>query len=175
MKKKLLITVVCILLVAFLLSLMPWSRAVSVQTTAYEYALNQKEPLRTHQVTIEGRYYFGIWREARFDGVFSVSGFPFSLEETVGIQFWKDHEGVGLMHFRDDAGQPVSSKELSQIRCSRDFSHFAVLIFEIEEKGGQRTGRWSPETGHILCTDASDYTALRKQCEMLGFYFWEGE
>ena len=59
MKKKLLITVVCILLVAFLLSLMPWSRAVSVQTTAYEYALNQKEPLRTHQVTIEGRYYSG--------------------------------------------------------------------------------------------------------------------
>ena len=175
MKKKLLITVVYILLVAFLLSLMPWSREVSVQTTAYEYALNQKEPLRTHLVTIEGRYYFGIWREARFDGMFSVSGFPFSMEETVGIQFWKDHKGLGLMHFRDDSGQPVSSKELNQIRCSRDFSQFAVLIFEIEEKDGQRTGHWSPETGHILCTDAPDDTALRKQCETLGFYFWEGE
>lgn len=174
MKKKFLIALLWVLVIGILLSLMPWHRNISVQTTAYEYALDQKEPLRTHEVTIEGKYYYGIWRESRFDGVFAVSGFPHSMKESVGIQFWKQHEGLGMMYFRDHAGQPNATKELNQIRCSRDFSNFAVLLFETETQDHSSQGSWDPETGHILCTNAPDYAALQTQCKTLGFYFWEG-
>ena len=174
MKKKLIIAVIWILLIGLLLSAMPWSRSVSVQTVVYEYALDQEASLQTHAVTIEGRYYPSLWREPYFDGTFAVSGFPFSLEESVRISFQRDSGGLGMLSYRDWAGQP-RSMELNQIRMKDDFSEFVVMIFEIEEKDGRQYSRWDPESGHILCTNAPDYAALRTQCEALNCYFWEGE
>lgn len=174
MKRKLILAFVWVLVVGFLLTLMPWSRTISVQTIAYEYALDQKEPLQTHTVTVDGRYYPSLWGIPYFDGTFAVSGFAYSLEEPVRINFNRSNGGVGMLYYRDAAGQPRST-ELNQIRMEESFSHFAVMVFEVEEKEDHRTCTWTPETGHILCTDAPDYAALQTQCEKLGFDFWEGE
>lgn len=172
MKKKWMIAVVLVLVVGVLASFMPWNKQVSTRTVAYEYALDSKDVLKTHEVTMDGRYFFGIWREAYFDGTFAVEGFPFSAEDPVQIRFQRDLDGLGIMIFRDWAGQPYSG-ELNQIRCSRDFSDFAVMVFELEEKDGKVYRSWDPETGRILCTNAPEYAALVERCETLGFRFWE--
>lgn len=173
MKKKHIIAVIWILLIGLLLSAMPWSRSVSVQTVVYEYALDQEAPLQTHAVTIEGRYYPGLWRDAYFDGNFAVSGFSFSLEESVRISFHRDSGGLGMLYYRDWAGQP-RAMELNQIRMIDDFSEFVVMIFEIEEKDGRRHSRWNPESGHILCTNAPDYKTMQDLCRELELDFWRG-
>lgn len=172
MKKKAWIAVAWILVVGFLFSLMPWHRNISVQTTAYEYALDRQEPLRTHDVTIEGKYFLNIWRRAPyFDGTFAVSGFPFSVEEPVRISFNDDFGYHGMLYYRDEAGQP-RSREINQYRGEKDFSEFVVMLFEIEETAGKRTASWDPETGHLLCTNAPDYEALQAQCKQYGLDLW---
>ena len=172
MKKRIPVLLLCVLIVGLLLSVMPWNRNISVQTTAYEYALDQEEPLRTHEVTIEGKYFYGIWRDAYFDGTFAVSGFPFSLEEPARITFGRENGLPGMMIYRDWAGQP-RSKELSQIYGESDFSEFVLIVMELEQEGDRIIGKWSPETGHILCTNAPDYSALQEQCRRLGLHIPE--
>lgn len=173
MKKKLLIALLWVLAIGVLLSLMPWHRNISVQTIAYEYALDRQEPLRTHEVTVEGKYYPNIWRGTPyFDGSFAVSGFPFSLEEPVRISFHREETDLGMLYYRDEAGQP-RSREINQYRGKKDFTEFIVMLFEIEEADGKQTGSWNPETGHILCTDAPDYEAMQAQCREVGFDLWE--
>ena len=173
MKKKILIAVLWVLVIGVLFSLMPWSKNISVQTTAYEYALDQEEALRTHEVTIEGKYFYGIWREPYFDGTFAFSGFPFSQEQSARIHFRREYGNLANLIYRDEAGQPYTSA-LGQLRCERDFSEFVILVYETERTGDQITSTWNPETGHVLCTNAPDYAALREQCEVLGFNIWEG-
>ena len=172
MKKKLLIALVWVLAVGFLLSLMPWHRNISVQTTAYEYALDQEQPLRTHEVTIEGKFFPCLWRESYFEGSIQVSGYAYSLEEPARVQFWREHD-YGLISYRDEAGQP-RMRELGHLYCKRDFSAFVIQIFEQETKGSQVHSSWDPESGRILCADAPDYETLREKLTLLDLRFLEG-
>ena len=164
MKKKLLTALILVLVVGFVLCLIPWSRTVSVHTTAYEYIVGQEEPLAVRDVVIEGRYTVYVFKENQFDGTLSVSGYDYSQQMPAKIQFWHDRN-PGMISYRDEAGQPLG-RELANIYCSQDFTRFTIQIFDQERQGSQVISHWN---GRVLCADAPDYETMVSQSAQVGF------
>ena len=170
MKKKLLTVLALVLVVGLVLCLLPWSRTVSVHTTAYEYTVGQKEPLAVRDVVIEGRYTVYVFQENQFDGPLSVSGYDYSQQMPAKVQFWHDRN-PGMISYRDEAGQPLG-RELANIFCSRDFTRFTIQIFDQERQDDHIISHWN---GRVLCADAPDYETMAALSAQVGFHVEEIE
>lgn len=165
MKKKLPIIAIVVLGVLCAAALLPKTRSINVQTTAYEYALNQKEPIAAHEISIGGRYTKRLFREDVFSGHMLISGFPETNGASVYIQFWNDHD-FGVISYQQ-GGIPVWDTELEQMYVNKDFSKFAIQLFEVAQDGENIQSQWNGETGRILCP-APDYETMTKICAELG-------
>lgn len=170
MKKRLVIALAVILVVGCLLALMPWSRYISVTTTVYEYALDQTEPLAVHDVTVEGRYFYRLFREDVFDGRLTVSGYPETQDASVYIQFWND-ENPGMISYQDPDGIPIWHEPLQFIYCNGDFSRFTIQVYEYTEDGSQAS--WDKDTGRVLCAGAADYKTMVEYTAQAGLHLEE--
>lgn len=145
MKKKCLIAAIWVLGIAICLSLMPWSRTISVQTTAYEYAMNQTDPLRTHEVVIKGKYYSSLWKNDRFEGTLSFSGLPETMGQTAQVEFYPTSNYVAVF-YRNSAGYTTGAP--GYLCANRDFTKFC---FQRMDETDSSPGHWNPESGHVIC------------------------
>lgn len=172
--KRRYILIVAIVLAALLFWIMlPKSSMINVQTTVYEYALDQTEPIAEHEISIGGRFTKRLFREDVFRGHMLISGFPETNGASVYIQFWKDRD-FGTISYQQD-GIPVWETELEHIYANDDFSELVIQLFEIKKDGDKLYSSWSGDTGRILTT-ASDYDAMTALCTGLGLeIITEGE
>jgi len=170
-KKKWLIGAIWVLGIAVCLSLMPWGWNISVQTAAYEYALDQEEPLAVHEVEITGRYTFSLWGQDTFDGTLAISGFPDTQELSAKVQFWPGRD-YGMISYLDWAGQ-AHTKEPGYLYCSWDLQQFSIVLLEIAQDGDQLSAQWDAENGRVLCANASNYEQLKTYCDAVGLRLWE--
>ena len=145
MKKKCLIVAIWVLGIAICLSLIPWSRTIAVQTTAYEYAMNQTDPLRTHEVIIKGKYYPSLWKNDRFEGTLSFSGLPETVGQTAQVEFYPGSNYVAVL-YRNSAGYMTGSP--GYLCTNRDFTKFC---FELIDESDPSPEHWNPETVHVIC------------------------
>lgn len=171
MKKKLLIAIAWVLGIGLCLSLMPWGWDISVQTAAYEYALDREEPLAVHEVVIEGRYTFNVWGQDVFDGALQISGFPDTQEMPAKVQFWPDRE-FGIISYLDWAGQAHTKKPMF-LYCSWDFEQFSITLAEMTQEDDMMSAHWDSDSGHVLCANASNYEQLKNYSEAVGLKLWE--
>ena len=165
MKRKLILITAIVLVVLLAWVLMPKTSTINVQTTAYEYAMDQKEPLAEHEISISGQYTRRLFRENVFRGQMIISGFPETDGVSVYVQFQKPHS-FGLISYQQ-GGVPVWDTELKQMVANKDFSQFIIQIFEIDQEGDEIHAAWSGDTGRVLAT-ASDYDAMTALCTELG-------
>lgn len=165
MKRKLIPIIVTVLVILILVMLLPKSSMINVQTTAYEYALDQTEPIAEHEISIGGRFTKRLFREDVFRGHMLISGFPETNGASVYIQFWDDHD-FGVISYQQ-GGVPVWDTELEQIYANEDFSEFAIQLFEVAQAEENIQSAWNNETGRILCP-APDYETMVEICAGLG-------
>ena len=165
MKRKLILITAIVLVVLLAWVLMPKTSTIYVQTTAYEYAMDQKEPLAEHEISISGQYTRRLFRENVFRGQMIISGFPETNGASVYIQFWDDHD-FGVISYQQ-GGVPVWDTELEQIYVNEDFSEFVIQLFEVTKDDDRIHSSWSGDTGRVLAT-ASDYDAMTALCTELG-------
>ena len=165
MKRKLILITAIVLVVLLAWVLMPKTSTIYVQTTAYEYAMDQKELLAEHEISISGQYTRRLFRENVFRGQMIISGFPETDGASVYVQFWDDHD-FGVISYQQ-GGVPVWETELEQIYANEDFSEFAIQLFEVAQAEESIQSAWNNETGRILCP-APDYETMAKICTGLG-------
>ena len=165
MKRKLILIMAVLLIALLVWALLPKTSMINIQTMAYEYALDQKEPLAEHEISIGGRYTKRLFREDVFSGHMLISGFPETNGASVYIQFWNDHD-FGVISYQQ-GGVPVWETELKQIYVNEDFSEFVIQLFEVAKTEEGLQSAWNSETGHILCP-APDYETMTKICAELG-------
>lgn len=165
MKRKLVVLAAIVLAALLIFLLLPKSSMIHVQTTVYEYALNQEEPIAEHEISIGGRFTKRLFREDVFSGHMLVSGYPETDGASVYIQFWKDHD-FGTISYQQ-GGVPVWDTELEQIYANKDFSKFAIQLFEVAQDEEAIHSAWNSETGRVLCP-APDYATMVELCTELG-------
>ena len=165
MKKKTLTILILVLAVLLIFLLLPKSSMINVQTTAYEYAINQEEPIAEHEISIGGRFTKRLFREDVFSGHMLISGYPETNGASVYIQFWDDHD-FGVISYQQ-GGVPVWETELEPIYVNEDFSEFVIQLFEVTKDDDGIHSIWSGDTGRVLTT-ASDYDAMTALCTELG-------
>lgn len=166
MKRKLVLIAVIVLIVLLCILLFPKTRSINVQTTVYEYAMDQKEPIAEHEISIGGHFTRRLFREDVFRGHMVIPGFQETNGASVYIQFWKNHS-FGVISYQQ-GGVPVWDTMLEQMYVNKDFSEFVIQLFEHrQEEDGWMQSSWSYETGRLLST-APDYETMIRQCEELG-------
>ena len=165
MKRKLIPIIVAVLVIVIIIMLLPKSSMINVQTTVYEYALDQEEPIAEHEISIGGRFTKRLFREDVFSGHMLISGYPETDGASVYIQFWNDHD-FGVISYQQ-GGVPVWETELEQIYVNEDFSEFVIQLFEVTKDDDRIHSSWSGDTGRVLAT-ASDYDAMTALCTELG-------
>lgn len=166
MKKIYVAAVIVAFCIMMFLSFFPWGRNITVQTVAYEYALDQEEPLAVHEVTIEGRFTSRLMGQDAFDGTLAISGIPDTQEMTAKVQFWSDRP-YGLINYLDWAGQ-AHTKEPGFLYCSGDFEQFTIVLLEFLQDGDTQSATWDVKTGRVLCANAPDYETMLNCCEAVG-------
>ena len=154
-----------ILAVLLLCLILPKRCPIDIRTTAYEYAMDQEEPLAKHEVSVNGIYKRRLLREDVFEGTLEVSGFSETEGASAYIQFPNDYSH-GIMSFQQD-GVPVWDTELKQIYTNLDFSVFVIQLFEISQDGDAIHASWEPENGRVLSTEP-DYASMRELCDGFG-------
>ena len=165
MKRRYILIVAIVLAALLFWIILPKSSMINVQTTVYEYALDQTEPIAEHEVSIGGRFTKRLFREDVFRGHMLISGFPETNGASVYIQFWDDHD-FGVISYQQ-GGVPVWDTELEQIYANEDFSEFAIQLFEVAQAEENIQSAWNNETGRILCP-APDYETMAEICAGLG-------
>ena len=165
MNKRLLTIVIVVLVILCAIALLPKEHSINIQTTVYEYALDQKEPIAEHEISIGGRYTKRLFREDVFSGHMLISGFPETNGASVYIQFWKDHD-FGTISYQQ-GGIPVWDTELEQMYANSDFSAFAIQLFEVAQDGEGIQSSWNSETGRVL-SPAANYESMAEICAGLG-------
>ena len=166
MKKIYIAVVIAAFCIMMFLSFFPWGRDISIQTVAYEYALDQEEPLAVHEVTIEGRFTCRVMGQDDFDGTVAISGIPDTQEMTAKVQFWSDRP-YGMISYLDWAGQ-AHTKEPGFIYCSGDFEQFTIVLLEFSQNGDTQSASWDVETGRVLCANAPDHETMLSASEAVG-------
>jgi len=165
MKRKLLVLAAIVLAALLIWALLPKTSMINVQTTAYEYALNQTEPIAEHEISIGGRYTKRLFREDVFSGHMLISGFQETNGASVYIQFWDEHD-YGVISYQQ-GGVPVWETELKQIYANDDFSELVIQLFAFKKEGDEIHSSWSADTGRVLTT-AQDYDTMTALCSELG-------
>ena len=165
MKNAKVYILVFILAVLLLCLMLPKRCPISIQTTAYEYAMDQKEPIAEHTVIIEGRYTRRLFREDVFQGQLTVSGFSETEGASAYIQFPNDYN-FGMISYQQD-GIPVWNSELKHIYTNLDFSVFVIQLFEVSQDEDGVSASWNPEDGRVLTT-GPDYASMQELCD--GFH-----
>ena len=166
-KRKWIVAVILVLIVLLCVLLFPKTRMINVQTTVYEYALNQKEPIAEHEISIGGRFTKRLFREDVLQGHMVISGYPETDGASVTVQFWggNDHGIISYMQ----GGVPVWGTELINMYANDDFSQVIIQLFEVTiEEDGTRSS-WSGDTGRVLTT-AADYDTLMELSAELGMF-----
>ena len=165
MKRKLMLIMAVLLIALLVWALLPKTSMINIQTAAYEYALDQKEPLAEHEISIGGQYTRRLFREDVFSGHMLISGFPETNGASVYIQFWNDHD-FGVISYQQ-GGVPVWETELKQIYANDDFSELVIQLFAFKKEGDEIHSSWSADTGRVLTT-AQDYDTMTALCNELG-------
>ena len=166
MKRKVILVAAVLLAALLIYALLPKTSMINVQTTAYEYAMDQKEPLAEHEISIGGQFTRRLFREDVFRGPMVVAGYPETDGASIYIQFWKDHS-FGVITYQQ-GGVPVWETELNQMYVNKDFSEFVIQLFEVNQEDGDWVQRsWNAESGRVLTT-APNFASMTILCEKLG-------
>ena len=134
MKKWILKGLAVLLGVFLLLGLIPFSKEIYYNGTAYEFALARDGAVAEHEVVINGTYSTSLFLKDCFWGTFYVSDVE-GLSEDMRVNWRFEPNRWHHAYFLDYAGQPHST-EIVKLFFDRNFENVALQFATKYEKDG---------------------------------------
>lgn len=134
MKKWILKGLAVLLGVFLLLGLIPFSKEIYYNGTAYEFALARDGAVAEHEVVINGTYSTSLFLKDCFWGTFYVSDVE-GLSEDMRVNWRCEPNRWHHAYFLDYAGQPHST-EIVKLFFDRNFENVALQFATKYEKDG---------------------------------------
>ena len=159
MKKRILLSVCILAVLAAAIVCLPFARKIDTTVTATEYKFNDPSYAVEHTVVIQGHDTRNLLGYGEFTGTFAVSGFEsWQANCRTSFGFFRKGPSVNISCLMPSGELRTSS--LFYLRADRDWSDFAGLIMEVSDKAGHTsTGTFDPDTGRFLVSGPADREA----------------
>ena len=159
MKKRILLSVCILAVLAAAIVCLPFARKIDTTVTATEYKFNDPSYAVEHTVVIQGYDTRNLLGYGEFTGTFAVSGFE-SWQTNCRTSFGFFRKGPSVNTSCLMPSGELRTGSLFYLRASRDWSDFAGLIMEVSDKAGHTsTGTFDPDTGRFLVSGPADREA----------------
>ena len=166
MKKRILLSVCILAVLAAAIVCLPFARKIDTTVTATEYKFNDPSYAVEHTVVIQGYDTRNLLGYGEFTGTFAVSGFESGQDGwTFRVSFSK--KSLGTAFSRRPSGE-TCTRDLFHLRADRDWSDFAGLIMEVSDTADHSsTGTFDPDTGRFLVSGpAGREAAMARAAEL---------
>ena len=159
MKKRILLSVCILAVLAAAIVCLPFARKIDTTVTATEYKFNDPSYAVEHTVVIQGYDTRNLLGYGEFTGTFAVSGFEsWQANCRTSFGFFRKGPSVNISCLMPSGELRAGS--LFHLRADRDWSDFAGLIMEVSDKAGHTsTGNFDPDTGRFLVSGPADREA----------------
>ena len=156
MKKKIVKTVVIVLIFIIGLGQIPIPHSVSIKETAIEYSLTDESVAIPHEVIIEGTYYTRLLAKDRFHGKLYMSDVG-GLEEDMTADFWFNPRNRYHPTFIKNTGEPTKTA-VGVLFFSRNFETMAIqLAHTYEEREDGRSITFGDKQSNFIVLGADTY------------------
>lgn len=160
-----------LLFAAFLMTFADSHGRIYVEGTAYEYCMDQAEPVGERQVILDvtsTREFLG--RDTYYRGTLYVEG---RGTEEVNLSRFERHYGMIDPVIWGGSREVGTVEQPYRIFFSPDQQQFVLqyAVFQWEQTGEgaySGVGGFDPETGRLLCSDAPSFAVMVEQCRELG-------
>ena len=160
MKKRVLLSVCILTVLAAAIVCLPFARKIDTTVTATEYKFNDPSYAVEHTVVIQGYDTRNLLGYGEFTGTFAVSGFESGQDGWTFRVSFSDKKSLGTAFSRRPSGE-TCTRDLFHLRADRDWSDFAGLIMEVSDTADHysSTGTFDPDTGRFLVSGPADREA----------------
>ena len=159
MKKRILLSVCILAVLAAAIVCLPFARKIDTTVTATEYKFNDPSYAVEHTVVIQGYDTRNLLGCGEFRGIFAVSGFESGQDGWTFRVSFSDKKSLGTAFSRRPSGE-TCTRDLFHLRADRDWSDFAGLIMEVSDTADHTsTGTFDPDTGRFLVSGPADREA----------------
>ena len=161
-----------VLFAAFLMSFAESRGRIYIEGTAYEYRMDQAEPIGERQVILDvtttNEFYE---RKTYYRGILYVEG---RGTTEINMSHYDRHYGMITETIVDREQQLGAVEQPYLIYFDPDKEQFVLLyaVYEWTKTGEGHysgSGGFDEQTGTLLCTDAPDYRTMMARCRELGF------
>ena len=148
MKKRILLSVCILAVLAAAIVCLPFARKIDTTVTATEYRFDDPSYAVEHTVVIQGYDTRNLLGYGEFTGIFAVSGFEsWQANCRTSFGFFRKGPSVNISCLMPSGELRAGS--LFHLRADRDWSDFAGLIMEVSD----------PDTGRFLVSGPADREA----------------